>query len=774
MAQIKKQKNIEFLENEVEAVRTLPDVYIGALGNAGFKNMIREIFQNSLDVIMKQYTLDKRVIVTYESKSHMVIVEDFGPGIPLDVLADVFSKLHSSSNYNKKDGSGEYSAGKNGMGGTITNFLSKYFVVESYREDGTAARVEFHEGVLVDSKPLRGKAKYKKNGLLVSFAPSDMMGVINISDQEIFDMIWLITHLCVIGTEVEFNLIMPNGKKQTTIIKNTGGVSDILGKISNGGFINPIYFTEDNGTMKVEVLLTYDLVANPDVIGESIIMNFANMCPTDGGTHVKGFNTAIIKFFKDYMNKIYLANTKKKLSITNNDIMTGLRAVVSIYHIHGLFEGQAKNVFSKDDMEPYIKDVTLRCLDTWASSNPTDLQKLCKFFKDICELRSKMDGEKIKMSDKFTQSVISGYPKKYKKPNGNKNIEVIITEGDSAASGLENNRDKLTQGIFPIRGKIKNCLTCSAKQFFENEEVAGMFNIFGYKGYEKKFDPAKFRPSKVIIATDADADGKHIECLLMGMFLKYLPFVITEGKLYAANPPLYGLNTKSGVKFFADNREYTAYIQDRFSKEFEVCDSRKKKLSKNDLTSVLGRNLDYVKMVRDLSDTYSINPKVLEFMLYNIDIIGDIKKFKKAIQKQYRFMSVNNVNGVTVINGLYDDNIHNVFCNMILEDPLTAGIVELIKSSENYFYINGKLSTLYDLMYIVDTFVPSDITRYKGLGEMPPKLLGQSTILPGGNRTLKQYTIDDVKKQLEYIKLVQSDKGSFIRGIKDLRRDDII
>lgn len=717
MPEIKEQRAIEVLANDITAVRTLPDVYIGALGNAGFKNMIREIFQNSLDVIMKQYTLDKRVYVTYDSNSHLVIVEDFGPGIQLDMVVPVFTKLHSSSNYNKEDGSGEYSAGKNGMGGTITNFLSKFFHVESYRMDGTAIMAEFEEGQLIKTKELKGKSKHKTNGLLVSFAPSDMMGTIDISDQEVFDMIWLITHLCSIGTEVTFKLIDHRGKSNVTVIKNTGGVRDILDKITSNNFINPIYFTEDNGTMKVEVLLTYDLVANPDAIGESTIMNFANMCPTDGGTHVKGFTDAMVKYFKDYMNKIYLANSKKKLTISNNDIMTGLRAVVSVYHIHGLFEGQAKNVFSKEDMKPYIQSVTLKYLDIWASTNPNDLQKLCKYFKDICELRSKMDGEKIKMSDKFTQSVISGYPKKYKKPNGTKDIEVIITEGDSAASGLENNRDKLHQGIFPIRGKIKNCLTCSPKEFFENEEVAGMFNIFGYKGYEKKFDPAKFRPSKVIIATDADADGKHIESLLMGMFLRYLPFVITEGKLYCANPPLYGVTLKGGsTKFFADNTEYVSYIQDRFSKEYEVRDFKNKKLSKSELHTILYKYIDYVKYINRIADTYAIKPRLLEFILYNIDIIKDTRKFKKAIQKQYRFLTVNNVNGVTVVSGLYDDVVHTVFCDMLLEDVLVSQILKLIKSSAIFFYVNGKMSTLYDLMYTVDTFMPNDITRYKGLG----------------------------------------------------------
>ena len=163
---INKQDKINILDNDLDAVRQLPDVYIGALGNHGFKNMYREIIQNSLDEIIKGNTLDKNVIVSFDSRTKTVIVEDNGQGIELDKLAKVFSVLHSSSNYNKKEGSGRYSSGKNGMGATITNYLSEFFIAESYRMDGTAARVEFKEGVL--KKESKIKCPKGKHGLIVT------------------------------------------------------------------------------------------------------------------------------------------------------------------------------------------------------------------------------------------------------------------------------------------------------------------------------------------------------------------------------------------------------------------------------------------------------------------------------------------------------------------------------------------------------------------------------------------------------------------------------
>ena len=172
-----------------------------------------------------------------------------------------------------------------------------------------------------------------------------------------------------------------------------------------------------------------------------------------------------------------------------------------------MFTGQSKEIFSKEDMKPYIYNVTLRALNEWAKNNPNELQKISKYLKEVCEIRMKSDNEKVKMSDKYTASVVTGMPAKYKKPNGKGPFEVLIVEGDSCASAAENNRDKSCQAIYPVRGKMLNPFITPPKRYFENEEVASIFKIMGYNGYQKKFDPAQFKPEKVIIMTDADADG---------------------------------------------------------------------------------------------------------------------------------------------------------------------------------------------------------------------------------------------------------------------------
>ena len=298
---INQQKDIKVIEDPVEAVRKLPDVFIGSLNNAGFLNMYREILQNSLDEIVKGNTLDKNIIISFDARTHTVIIEDNGQGIPLDKLIPVFSTLYSSSNYDKVEGSGDYSSGKNGMGATITNFLSRFFIVESYRIDGTAAKVEFEEG-RINSKGLQSiKCPPGKHGLVTTFEPTAMMGLIDVDDIQIEALTWQLCHLCSVGTRVIYNAITPTGMKRKAIIENKQGIFEMLGNICSKPLFEPIYFVQDNGSMLFECLFTYDI----DNMDDPYILSFANMCPTNGGTHVDGFIDSMIKYFRDYMNKIY-------------------------------------------------------------------------------------------------------------------------------------------------------------------------------------------------------------------------------------------------------------------------------------------------------------------------------------------------------------------------------------------------------------------------------------------------------------------------------------
>ena len=762
---INKQKAIKILEDPVVTVRKLPDNFIGPLGDKGFLNMYREIIQNSMDEIMKGNTLDKNIIVSFDARNYTCIIEDNGQGIDLDMLGKVFSTLYSSSNYDKEEGSAQYVAGKNGVGATITNFLSRFFVAESYRMDGTAAKVEYKEGYMTPEGVQKIKCPKGKHGLIVSFAPTKMMGDLTIDDVALERFTWELCHLCALGTRITYNAITKSGLKRKVVIENKNGIYDILDTICEKRLFDPVHFIYDNGSLKTEIVYTYDIKTSND----TIIAGYVNTCPTIAGTHNDGFLDGLTKYFKKYMNDIYL-NNNKKLNVNNQDIKCGLRAVISNSSISPLFTGQSKENYSEVRMKAFTSECTIDGTEEWFKKTPSDLQKVGKYLKEICEIRTKSEGEKIKMTDKFVASAVSGLPSKYKKPNGKGPFELYIVEGDSACSGMENNRDKSCQGIFPIRGKIINALGNNTKKFFENQEVSGLFKIFGYNGYSKQFDPDKFRPEKVVIATDADADGKHIQSLLLHMFLMYLPFVLDQGKLYIANPPLYGIPVgKNKMKFFSDNIEYVEFVQNTFCKENEIKTIKKKEMTKKDITKLLYANMNYVSELEHIANTFAIDPYLLELVLVNRK--GGFKKIKSVVEKAYPFTKVEMVGNVIMITGLVGERYQNMFFNDLMLNQC-GNIIELIDKSDPYYIMNNNVVSLYNLMKTFEGCGSKDITRYKGLGEMEPTLLGLSTVIPGMGRTLKRYTTEDAKKELKYIKSLQSDKSAFIKGIK-IKKEDI-
>ena len=322
----------------------------------------------------------------------------------------------------------------------------------------------------------------------------------------------------------------------------------------------------------------------------------------------------------------------------------------------------------------------------------------------------------------------------------------------------------------PIRGKLINALTTPTKKYFENTEVAGLFKIFGYDGYSKKFDPDKFKPIKVVIATDADADGDHITFLIFTLFLRYLPFVIEQGKLYVANPPLYGIQVGKEKKFFANNIDYIEYVQTTFCKENKITNLKGRAYTKKEITQILYKNRYYVEEMNKVAWTYSLDPYLLEFLLYNRKL--DEKKLISLVNKTYKYTETKSVNGALVLKVLSNNQIQTVFFTQRLINDC-AEVIKYIDKSEEYYLVNGTKMTIYGLMTLFKSFEPKNLSRYKGLGEMPGKDLATSTVLPNQGRILKQYTIDDVKKELKYFTELQSDKSAFIKGI-EIRKEDIV
>ena len=390
------------------------------------------------------------------------------------------------------------------VGAGVAMSLSENFYCISYVL-GTAHEIKFHKGECVQ-KEHKIDCPAGRQGSTIYLEPDlDVLGPVTLSCQEIFKMVANVVPLLPLNAQVDFIGIDSIGNVVINEkLINTDGIFTFLRQKTQSPLINPITFSCETGIMKAEAAFTYDSV---DLTSAEDIISFANFTnTTGGGTHVSGFLDGLCNWMRNYMNKIYLGE-KSKITVTNSDIKTGLKGVVSVAHINPIFMGQFKGILSNKDMEDFVKKLTIGCMDNWSKTSPGELQKLCKFIKEVAEIRVKGEKEKVKLSDKYAKNILTGYPKDYVQASGNKNLELFIVEGKSAKGPATSARDFNTQSVYPIRGKLPNAFKESKAKFLSNPEVAGIIRIIGC-GYGKEFDISKCKFDKVIIFADADADKR--------------------------------------------------------------------------------------------------------------------------------------------------------------------------------------------------------------------------------------------------------------------------
>lgn len=747
---------IQQISDFVAQVRQTPDVFIGKVKeNAAFITMTREIFQNSIDEILKGNAFSPVIKVQYDERNHQVTVSDNGRGIPHGKIGVIFGESHTSSNYVKEPY--KYSAGKNGCGGSTTNALSSKFTVDSYVL-GKAVHVEFIEGHIWDKGEQKINCPKDAQGSIISFIPNEqVIGEVTSTWKDIYDLLAMITPSAPIGTVVQYTAIDKRGVKHNETIENKDGIITYLINMTQQPFIAPIIISNDDGTRKMDVAFTYDTSVEN---GDEAIISLNNTCPTDGGTHVLGCLDGITRYFRDYMNKIYLANNKNnKLTCTVGDIRQGLKLAVSTFHLKALYNGQAKELLDNDDMKPFCSQTIMDGLNVWAQSHSGDLQKLCKYFKEVIEMRLRQDKEKVKLSNKFEASSLTGLPAKYLKPNGTRNLELIIVEGDSAFGSARLSRDPNCQGIFPVRGKVPNAFEKTLIEMLSNPEIAGILHILD-SGYGKRFDISKCKFIKVIIMADADPDGAHIRTLLLRFLFMYCRPLIEAGRVFAALPPLYGIPERGGYRFFTDMVDFVKYIQKSFSQSFEVKTAKGKIMTQKEVTRLLYNNADYVSEMNKVANTYAIDPLLLEDILINRDL--PFSKFSNTLKKKYRFLDCGQNGNIVTVKGVCYEKYHEIF----ITDQLFAecrNVIPFLEGSDPSYRLNDSVASLYMVMSQFNKFIPNRLDRFKGLGEMDPDMLGVSTLRPDGNRLLVQYTVDKFEKELEEMRYINSNKDLLLK-----------
>lgn len=792
-------KEVITLKDFVTSVRKNPGMYIGSTGNKGLINLIREILQNGLDELNKDRSPCDKVAISFDERTQTTIVEDNGRGIPFEDIERFFSKEHTSSNYEKKPY--EYSSGLHGVGAKVTNALSGKFIVETYVL-GEARRFEYDEGYPWKEGAKVIPNKENKQGTKIIFTPSkSAMGDTSITVAEAFNLVNLILPLCKIGAVVIFTGIDSKGKTFTEKLTNDDGIMTYIIDNVKSPLIKPVYLFRDNGTIRGEIAFTYDMNIgeNGNIHDPAKLFAFCNTCPTTMGTHIDGFYEGICYYFTNYMNKIYLAKTdtaasrgkKKKPNKTVvkfDDVRYGLVSVISTAHLYPVFDGQSKEKLSNDDVKPFIKALVMDELDNWAKANPNDLNKICRYLKDIAEMRVKNDKERVNITKKYNASSLTGLPSNVVMPTGDWRkvpFEILFAEGESAAGAMRNDRINTMQGYMPLRGKILDAFNTPRAKFLANPEIAGMIAVIldGVKDYDinqvgKKPIPVdKIKWDKIIIFTDADNDGDHIAALMLRFFIVYMPELILAGKVYRLLPPLYGMKIpgkatgkykRHNMKYFKDRIEYTEFLQRSFVKKYEITTYDGMKISPANLTKFLYNNIDYIFELEPVASNHSIPPSVLEDILILRNEPFD--SFAKKIKRVYRFAEVTQNNGTIIIKGSIDGAIRTIFLNQTLIKECKA-VIELLESNESYVYrMDGQPVGIYQIMKAFDNMNPSGVQRYKGLGEMNGPKLFDSTLNPE-NRTIIRYTMEDVMKTIERMKWVKDNMRVLLSEIKVSRFD---
>lgn len=770
--------DITHIEGTIKAIQKLPGMYIGPIGAHGTVNMFREIFQNAVDQLLYDKSPCNFITVLFDERTYKFKVTDNGLGIPYEMIVDVYTSGHTSKNFKEKQ-LGDYSAGVNGIGAKATNALASYFDVYSYRYDGTCKHVLFKRGELAKEEIIKNPEHIQ--GTSVEFEPNpEFMGETPVDPGVIYTLVRDTLSLLPIGAQIDYTSINKKGKVYHELLVNEDGIAtNIFGKCLSM-LIPPIIISEDNGRMKLDCAFTFD---QQDLGGEDITA-FSNMCPNNSSilnTHVSGVIEGVSTWFSNYMNKTFLTDREKqKIKVNSADVRTGLKVMISAWHLEPQFTGQAKEVFSNQDFKPFAKDVVINGLDAWAKAKPNDLVKVCKFLKDVALVRIKSDTEKVKITAKYETSATTGLPRKYVKPTSKnaKEIEVFIVEGDSALSPAREARNTQTQGIFPIRGKILNVFQATPQKILANPEIVGIINILG-AGYGKNFKIENLKCSKLIFMTDADNDGAHIADLLLLMCLKLFPGLVESGRVYKAMPPLYAIPTgKNKMEYFAQRVDYIRYMQKEYYKKNTVQDIKGKQLDPALFSRLLIENSDYIYDLSTIAERYKLSSKLIEIVISSYIKKEKFEVLRKRITSEFRFMNNENITktkDTIQIKGLINGRIETLFYNdrFIREcESIIDPIAKAMKENHMEFIVNGQKVGLYEMVSSAMNSLTS-VSRFKGLGEMNNTQLKESTMNPE-TRTLIQYTVDDINETMKIIRQYDSNKKMILQKIGSVNREDLI
>ncbi len=550
---------IQILEG-LEAVRVRPGMYIGSTSSRGLHHLVYEIVDNSVDEALAGYCDTIQVII---HKDNSVTVIDNGRGIPIGInqkaglpaVEVVFTVLHAGGKF----GGGGYkvSGGLHGVGASVVNALSKWLEVEICK-DGHIHKQRYERGKVIYPLKVVGECEPEKTGTKVTFLPDD-----EIFEETIFDYDTLKQRFREMAFLTKNLRIILRDEREEELVEHTfhyeGGIKEFvqyLNKSKTPLYDQVIYCEGEKDGVMVEVAMQHN-----DSFTDNTYGFVNNITTPEGGTHVEGFKRAITKTFNEYARANKLLKDSEP-NLTGEDIREGLAAIISIKITDPQFEGQTKQKLGNSEARAAVDNVVSKQLEIFLEQNPSigkltieksvmaqRAREAARKARDLTRRKSALDGMALpgKLADCSDKDPV--------------NCEIYIVEGDSAGGSAKTARDRATQAILPLRGKILNVEKARLDKIYANAEIKAMITAFG-TGIHDDFDISKLRYHKIIIMTDADVDGAHISTLLLTFFYRFMPELIKQGYVYLAQPPLYKLEKNKKVWYAYSDEELNKILEE--------------------------------------------------------------------------------------------------------------------------------------------------------------------------------------------------------------------
>jgi len=744
--------NIKVLKG-LEAVRKRPGMYIGDTSTKGLHHLVYEVVDNSIDEAMAGYCDTIKVTLT---KAGSAIIEDNGRGIPvaehptekISAATVVLTVLHAGGKFDKD--TYKVSGGLHGVGVSVVNALSKDLHLTVNREGHTYEQ-DFKAGIPQEALAQTGNTR--KKGTKIEFWADDTIFTESTTFQKEI-LMKRFKELAYLNPKITIDFKDErDGTKE--LFHFAGGIKQFVEDMNSKEPLSSAqFFQGKTDDIEIDIAIMYC-----DADSEKSLSFVNNIKTADGGTHEAGFRAGLTRSMSSYISKN--ANAKEKnTKITGDDCKEGLIAIVSVRVPEPQFEGQTKGKLGSSYVRPLVQKFFSENFNKYLEENPIEAKAIMGQVLLAARGRdaAKRAKDLVKRKDSMSIGTLPGKLADCQSKDPEIS-EIYLVEGDSAGGSAKQGRDRVFQAILPLKGKILNVEKARLEKILKSDEIKNMITALGC-GIGEEFNEEKLRYHKIIIMTDADVDGSHIQTLLMTFFFRFLQPVIEKGYLYLAQPPLYRYKKGKNETYLKDDKSLNDFL---IENGISVVESET--MGEADLVDLFKLVAYYKMTLREIEKRFAL-PEALRYMIENPDVIGTSnKELAKTLEKFIATMGYNILNKTVT-----EDKLHYfVQTNDGLEELIVDEVLFTNPHYNEAIHIHQKIQD-----HITDEFKEKDllaifdevesnakkgayIQRYKGLGEMNPEQLWETTMTPE-NRRLLQVKIDDVEEASDTFTLFMGDE----------------